>query len=252
MVNHRDVRDCTDGRLAAACRLSADVVPRLRTDGFAFVSAEMVLPCVTPGASWAQLAAAWHRLPADQYLRAGPQFRRRRYGRFIASSSGPMVDRPHAPYRQSVEHNSYAGGIDRHYPPIEDETKKNAVFGDLIRLDLNVVSANFDHHRWDLDVHLFRIVANSGTAASPTPEGVHRDGNCAFAVHLIYYQCSGGSTGIYDYEMNQIYNRMLMRQADTLYVDDSAVLHDVSLIRGGDAGEIGIRDVMIVDFYRSS
>ncbi|GGP66453.1 2OG-Fe dioxygenase family protein [Saccharothrix coeruleofusca] len=231
-------------------RIAAEVVPRLRREGFAFVEPEEVLECTGCPDAWRNFGTAWERLPVDGYLREGERFRSRRYGRFRISSDSGLRERPHGPYHQSLQHNGYAGGIQRHYSAIEAATSDHRIFTALVEFDCTVVSQALSHTgAWEIEVHLFRITSG-GPPATPTPEGVHRDGNDAFAVHVVDYRCRGGATRIYSLDGEVLHERTMTRPAETLYVDDARVLHDVTPICPRTNDVAGTRDVMIVDFHR--
>jgi len=222
---------------------------KMRADGFAFEDARTILEQVGSSSEWVRFSDAWERLPLDRYLREGHHFRRRRYGRFRSSIHGGVVPRSHGPYYQTQETNRYAGGICRHYSEIEQEVWRSRIFRNLVRLDTAVVSRALSHFdAWNVDIHMFRIESEDDKAAPPTPEGVHRDGNAAFAVHMVNYQCRGGVTTLFRGTM-AVQSKAMIDRAETLFVDDRRMMHDVSEIRAADGQPKGVRDVMIVDFY---
>ncbi|MFC3965740.1 2OG-Fe dioxygenase family protein [Nocardia jiangsuensis] len=227
----------------------ARIARKVQHDGFAFEESATILRHVGAGPGWDRLHRAWDDLPLDHYLHSGHRFRRRRYGRFHTTQGGDLRPRPHGPYFQTPETNPYAGGIDRHYQPIMTPTWQSGLFQALVALDTEIVStALAEPSAWNADVHLFRIEASEGEPASPTPEGIHRDGNVAFAVHLFDYRCRGGRTSLY--RGDEVITTTLAERGDTLIVDDRRLLHCVSDILPASNQVSGSRDVMIVDFYR--
>ncbi|MEX0825729.1 MAG: 2OG-Fe dioxygenase family protein [Acidimicrobiia bacterium] len=220
--------------------------------GFAFVDAARyhVPPSLQP--SLAELAGAFDRLEPDAYLRDGARFRQRRYGRFLLGHEGWLQDLPTAPYFQTAEHNSYAGGIPRRIADLEPATRRNEMLARLIRFDASVfetqIQGPFDH--WRVEVHLFRVWARWDEPGLPTPEGVHRDGNDFFAVHLLRREAvRGGETTVYDPSSHPLRTRTLREPLDTLLVNDREVLHGVSPIVPADDRKPGHRDVAVIDFF---
>jgi hypothetical protein len=67
---------------------------------------------------------------------------------------------------------------------------------------------------------------------------------------LISRNCRGGKSRFYDLQRRLIAEFVLVAPLDSVFVDDSAVMHDVSPIEPVDSG-VGLRDVAIVDFYTS-
>jgi hypothetical protein len=227
-----------------------EVESAMRTSGYAFVSGSRFGTDLVASTAWTDLTLAFHRLPVDRYLKNDATFRERRYGRFSLSHDGDLVDEPLAPYFQASEFNKYAGGIDRVYEDLEPEIRRNQALKYLISTDAELFGICYPTVKsWRVDVHLFRVLAKDGEEGLPSPEGLHRDGNDAFAVHLVKRRCRGGTSRVYSTERELLEEKDLEAGLDTLYVNDNMVLHEVSPVLPQD-GEVGFRDVMIIDFYR--
>jgi hypothetical protein len=197
---------------------------------------------------WSEFASMWDRLPPDEFMVEGDDFRSRRFGRFTLDRG--RLER--ALYKPYVErHNEYAGEMSfRAFPELEDAAYSDPVLLSLIRFDHSVISAALPSKTtWKVGVHLVRITCGI-QSGQPTPEGVHQDDNTAFTVHLISRNCRGGKSRFYDLQRRLIAEFVLVAPLDSVFVDDSAVMHDVSPIEPVDSG-VGLRDVAIVDFYTS-
>ncbi len=229
-----------------------DARSQLAHDGFAFVDGSKFDASPSLAASMSEFADAFDRLEPDGYLQDGSTFRLRRYGRFLLARDGTLRDLPTAPYFQATEINSYAGGIDRSFADLEADTRRNEMLKSLIQFDASVfearVDAPFDH--WRVEVHPLRIVARHDEVGLPTPEGLHRDGNDFFAVHLIRREgVLGGETTVCDVDRRPLKVRTLREPLDSLLVNDHAVLHGVSPIVPEDEARPGFRDVVVIDFF---
>ncbi|MBL7494204.1 2OG-Fe dioxygenase family protein [Frankia sp. AgW1.1] len=225
-----------------------EVAGRVSDSGFEFVRGSFYGEALLASNYWRELAASFRDLPVDRYLAKGADFRRRRYGRFFLDIEGKLADAPSAPFVQARRYNSYAGDVRRYFDELEPTVRQNPSLLLLIATDAAVVRAVFPTRRfWRVEVHQFRITARPGAMGFPTPEGIHRDGNDIFAIHLIDRDCRGGQSRVYSEDGRPLAKRFLKRPLDSLYVFDSVVLHDVSPIQT--KGGCGVRDVINIDFF---
>lgn len=201
---------------------------------------------------WPTFARSWDDLHIDEYMADGGRFRRRRFGRFLASR-GTITREPHGPHFQSRDYNSLNGGIDRWFEPVTDEIANHAVTRRLMSLGLEVFSraAGGDHAglSWRVEMHQFRIEPSSIEAGRPTPEGMHRDGVDWVFVGLVKRTgVAGGVTGIGDSSGRSLGSFTLSEPLDTVFLDDRRVRHGVTPIEVLDAGTPAHRDVLVLTF----
>lgn len=195
----------------------------------------------------------WNRLEKDNYLKGDYQFRYRRYGRFSFSLEGGLRVLPHAPFFQSRENNSYAGGIAREFAPLEIKTIRNRFLEELIALDFTLLPLEMSDRlrNWELDLHQYRIIGSNDWQGEPTPEGIHHDGFDYFAVHMVEKKnASGGLSTIYDINREPIESLTLERSMDTMIVEDRRVMHAVTPIKAINASLPAVRDVMVINFIK--
>lgn len=97
-------------------------------------------------------------------------------------------------------------------------------------------------------MHQFRIdAARSG--ATPTPEGVHRDGvDFVFMMLVQRRNIQGGETRIRDQAGETLARFTLSDPFDTAIVDDARLLHGVTPVTPLDLTQPAWRDVLVVTF----
>ncbi|MBD0742884.1 hypothetical protein BG418_15550 [Streptomyces sp. CBMA152] len=204
----------------------------------------------------------WEALPADPY--APPDTGRyRRYGRLLWQGNaragrfrGRLLRVPHLPYHQKAEFNALAGGIDRTFAPLPDHISGSALVRRLLRFDLAAAGAG--QGLWEVDMHMVRIAPGPGGLGRPAPEGVHRDGLDAIAIHLIEASgVEGGVSSVFDDEGRELGRVRLTRPLDSLLVDDRRLRHFTTPVRRRHtvvtAGPSrGWRDVLLVGMRRST
>jgi hypothetical protein len=196
--------------------------------------------------------ADWDNLEPDEYLKGDARFRLRRMTFFyFLPATGEVLAFPSTPYFQPLDMNAYAGGIQRHFAPIGEETQANPFLHELIRFSFRHLPVDSDaiHSPWKLDVHQIRIVASPQEAGKPTPEGVHHDENDFISMHLIRREnATGGVSTIYDKDLNPLMSCTLSQPLDTMLVWDKHVMHGVTPIRSADADRPAIREMLLVGY----
>ena len=229
----------------------ADLIGR---DGFAFVhAAEMTGVLHANGmADWSDFAAGWDDLGVDAYMADGGRYRRRRHGVFAATTERMtrVADRPHY---QSRDYNALNGGVARWFDPITPQTETNAAFQSILQTCQRV----FDRltpavSEWEVEVHQFRIEAQSGISGKPTPEGMHRDGVDWVLVLMIRREnIASGETTIHDLDRSLLGAFTLSQAMDAAWVDDKRVFHGVTPVEPRDPTRPSFRDVLVVTFKQS-
>ena len=200
----------------------------------------------------------WEHLESDPYMADGGSYRSRRYGRYrLSGATGQLAYIPGATFYQSTEINPLNGGEQRHFATLDANTVKNPFLRELMLFDLAQLTSNGHiEHDWLIGVHQIRIVAMPGVQGNPTPEGVHRDDENFTSQHLIARHNIGGG-------INKFYGngpepagrpQAIWKQQsyfDSYYFDRS-LWHGVSPIVSGNRDGDGYRDVLLIDFVRSS
>lgn len=204
-----------------------------------------------------RLAASWHRLPADAWLRDGGRYRRRRHGCWWSAGDGstPPEPVPHRAHWQPVSYNALHGGIERWFDPVEPAVATDAAWLRLIAGLADCATALRGAPaggRWAVEAHQFRIDTTDGIGR-PTPEGAHRDGVDLVAVILVArHAIRGGETRVFDATGPAGLRFTLEQPWSLLLLDDVRVIHETTPIQplAGAAGEgdagLGWRDTLVV------
>ena len=77
------------------------------------------------------LSPDWDNMPADNYLKDGGRYRRRRHSCFI-QDGGQLVQTPHRAHWQPVEYNALHGGMQRLFEPIEAQVLAQPAWHKLV------------------------------------------------------------------------------------------------------------------------
>jgi hypothetical protein len=228
----------------------------LHDHGFAFVDAAHMAPALQACglADWDGFARSWNDLGLDRYMADGGRYRRRRHAAFAVSAQ-EITRKPHQPHYQSRDYNPLNGGLERWFEPITPQIGRHPALYAVLRRALAV----FDHltppqtrpAQWHVEVHQFRVEAQSGQPGMPTPEGMHRDGVDWVLVLLVArHNVASGATTILDLSRRPVGNFVLTQPLDTALVDDSRVFHGVTPIEPLDPALAAHRDVLVVTFRR--
>jgi hypothetical protein len=181
----------------------------------------------------------------------GGRYRRRRFAAFSASAAA-VTRKPHQPHYQSRDYNRLNGGIERWFTPVADGVSASGFTRGILG-----VTAIFDaaspagEKCWHVEMHQFRIEADSHQSGLPTPEGAHRDGVDWVCV-LLVNRCnvSSGVTQIFDPEGRSLGEFTLTDPLYTFFLDDRRVLHGVTPVTPTDPASKGFRDVLVLTFRR--
>lgn len=207
----------------------------------------------------AELASAWRRLraeyadlPADEFLPDGGAYRFRRYDSFdFNPRTGKLNVQPHRSYFQDKDINEVTGGITREFAPLTPSVISNPFLHELIRFDFVQfpLEDGMRERDWQVDVHLIRVVARTGEAGHPTPEGVHRDGAEFVTVHLAEIEnATGGEVSIYDDNKQHVESFTLHNVMDSYLFHDAVLWHGVTPIKPHQ-GDKGVRSILTFDYH---
>ena len=104
----------------------------LRERGFAVLAPEAVasLAGVAVG-GFDALTESWDDLRADQYLKDGGRYRKRRHSCFVAEGDA-LRQVPHRMHWQSLDYNALHGGMERWFEPVEPAVVAQPVWSKLL------------------------------------------------------------------------------------------------------------------------
>jgi len=229
--------------------VAADDLPRaLTSTGHAALDTAAVCSLIgVDSGALAALSPTWNDLPADNFLRDGGRYRRRRHSCFVVR--GRDVEQvPHRSHWQPVEYNALHGGLDRLFEPMAPAVTAQPVWAGLLRGLAAVCSAVKGEQPWYVEAHQFRIDTTDGIGR-PTPEGAHRDGVDFVVVALVdRHGVKGGETRVFDAD-GPTGIRFTMADAWTLLMlDDERVIHETTPIQPLAAD--GHRDTLVLTFRR--
>ncbi len=226
--------------LSEPAQYSAD----LQSKGFAVLSAKAV--CELAGVSLhalQQLEPSWDDLPADQYLKDGGRYRRRRHASYKVS--GQHVDAvAYRAHWQPVSYNALHGGMQRWFEPIDPAVSTCVAWNALLIFLAKVASALSASQTWYTEAHQFRIDTTDGIGR-PTPEGAHRDGVSLVAVFLVgRHGIKGGETRVFEMSSSFGQRFTLSEPWSLMLLNDERVIHETTPIQP--EGEAGWRDTLVI------
>jgi hypothetical protein len=222
----------------------ADLGATLFRQGFAVLGAAQVarlsgVPVVEMNA-W---ASSWNDLPADNYLKDGGRYRRRRHSCFVIAA-GEVTQVPHRPHWQPLAYNALHGGMQRHFEPIDGALTGQKAWRQLLLWLGQVADDLKGSHAWCAEAHQFRIDTTDGIGR-PTPEGAHRDGVDLVAVFLVGRTgVKGGETRVFEADGPQGQRFTLSEPWSVLLLDDERVIHESTPIQPIE--HAGHRDTLVI------
>ncbi|MDB4956793.1 MAG: hypothetical protein JWO36_4362 [Myxococcales bacterium] len=203
-------------------------------------------------ADWTAFAASWNDLHLDRYMADGGRYRRRRHALYLASADGTIRRKPHGPHWQSHDYNPLNGGIERWFEPVTEAIGDSHSLSTILEWCRDMFAALAPSTvAWDIELHQFRIEARANEAATPTPEGLHRDGVDFVLVLLIQrVNIASGTTTIHALDGAELGSFTLTNPFDAALVDDQRVFHGVTPVESVDASAPAYRDVLVVTFRK--
>lgn len=198
---------------------------------------------------WRAFRDSWDHLSRDTFMADGGKYRFRRHAVYaLYKHSRQIVPVTYRPHYQSLDHNSLNGGIARYFSPISTMICSNPVFSGLLALCRDVFCAVAPARGWHIEVHQFRI-ETCGAAASPTPEGMHRDGvDYVFMMLINRHQVAGGTTTLADGSGACLAEHTFTDELEAAFVDDKRLYHGVSPVQPAHPGSRGYRDMLVITF----
>lgn len=226
-------------------------VAQLRATGFArFEAAQSRDLLGLPLECFGPYTESWERLDPDEWMGDGGTYRRRRFATFSVEG-GTIVRKPHQRHYQSRLHNQLNGGVDRWFSPVEPKIADHPITHGLLSLGTSLAYRITDtaETHWHGEMHQFRIEGKAFERATPTPEGLHRDGVTLVIMMLIDRRnMLGGVTGIRDSEGRNLADLELASPFEMVVVDDRRLQHVVTPIKPIKSPESAVRDALVLTF----
>jgi hypothetical protein len=230
----------------------ARVIDTLRAQGFAVLAPEFAADLTSLSvAQLDELAAYWHDMPADPYLRDGGHYRRRRHGSYVIERDS-FRRIPHRAHFQSPDYNALHGGMLRWFQPLAEGLSESAAWPQLLTGIARICSELKPSASWSIEAHQFRIDTSHGIGR-PTPEGAHRDGVDFVALFLIgKSHIRGGETRVFDAHAPNGLRFTLSEPWSLLLLDDERVIHESTPIQplrdAPEADAAGYRDTLVLTY----
>ena len=248
------VDSCPEAREGFAAEIAALLVE----PGFAYLEPQeltQALHAVAPDVmrDWDRFAASWDRLPRDAFMGDGGLYRYRRHALYAASAGGTARPLPHAPHYQSRDYNALNGGVERWFEPFEPEVAGGCILPALLTVSGAVFGARRPAACWHIEVHQFRIVAESGREGRPTPEGVHRDGVDFVMVMMVQRRnIASGRTDLFASDGRPVSSFTLVEPRAAVMLDDRRLAHGVTPVVPVEPDAPSFRDVLVVTYRDDS
>lgn len=201
---------------------------------------------------WREFQDSWNNLCQDTFMKDKGKYRYRRYSVFTwRSKHKKLIIEAKQPHYQTLDYNPLNGGIQRDFEPFEDTTISNPLFNHIMGFCILTLDQIHKDQDWHIEAHQFRIVTKPGETGLPTPEGIHRDGRDYVMMMFIGKEgIKGGETTIYDINKMPLLSRTLKHPSETVLVSDEKVMHGVSPIEPSKQSRAGIRDMLVITFYK--
>lgn len=201
---------------------------------------------------WTDFADYWNRLTLDRFMGDGGTYRLRRYGQFEPDRDGRLRQLPHSAYEQARCVNWLNGGIARVFDPLEPGFARNAVLHRILNTLTSIIdTAEGVPTRWNVKLHPYRILATTGIAGQPTPEGLHRDGVDYVVVMMVQRNnIVGGESIMTDVNREPLGRLTLDGPMHTMILNDALTLHAVTPVTARDPARPAYRDVLVIAFEK--
>ncbi len=195
------------------------------------------------------LQSSWDDLPADEYLKDGGHYRRRRHSCFVVECD-QVQPVPHRAHWQPVQYNALHGGMQRWFEPMDAGVLAQPVWRRLLVALGGLASGLRGAQPWYVEAHPFRIDTTDGIGR-PTPEGAHRDGVDLVAVFMVgRHQIKGGESRVFEAQGPNGQRFTLAEPWSLLLLDDPRVIHESTPIQPLNEGELGWRDTLVLTYRR--
>lgn len=194
----------------------------------------------------------WNDLVVDNYIENEFKYRFRRYSRFRFEREVNALKFLGSNYYQGEDYNKLFGGQTRAFSQVSDTLVESKIFRKFLTTDFDFFQNQglLTKSTYDIGVHQMRTITNKFSKGLVTPEGIHKDGHFAFAIHMINRSnVADGITRLYDNEMNHLTEFTLTKFGETVFVHDDMLYHEVTPVTNVQKDIDGFRDILIIEFY---
>ncbi len=246
-----EVKDVTKLTNIKSSNFLRNVCESIAKKNFAFLTQPATQSLLSfPSSDWKAFQESWDMLEQDLYMKDGGTYRYRRHATYSLDPYDVPKLQPAQPHYQTLDYNPLNGGIARHFAHVEERTLANPAYLSTLGLCAALFGSLAPFYAWHIEVHQFRILAQS-QGASPTPEGVHRDGvDFVFMMLVNRVNVREGSTRIYDLQREPLGQYTLTHPMEVAIVNDHHVMHGVTPILPENEHMIGYRDVLVITFRK--
>ena len=233
-------------------QLRVNLRNQIRESGYAIVKGRDFLISISARQSWLDFSTTWDDLAEDVYLQQAGFQRLRRYSHLLYDPrTSAITFLPSDTFYQSKSVNPLFGGIKRRFAPMHTGSLQNTFLTQLVALNFKQfpVSDAQAKLNWKVGVHQIRIACKDNRPALPSPEGIHRDGHSFVVMHLMAkHNVLGGISKIYKEEDSLLQSVSLRTAMDSIFVNDTRIMHDVTLIQPAKKDHIATRDVLVLTY----
>ena len=236
----------TIANLAPAYTDPSHLTDALKSQGFGVLSPSGLATFLDfPLSALDALKPDWDDLPADNFLKDGGHYRRRRHSSFIVNGTD-IEQVAHRAHFQPLEYNALHGGMLRMFEPVKPFIVAQPVISKLLSTIAQVCSEVKGAQPWHVEMHQFRIDTTNGIGR-PTPEGAHRDGTDFVAILFAGREnIRGGESRIFEFNGRHGQRFTLSEKWTLLLLDDQRVIHESTPIQPMSEG--GHRDTLVLTF----
>lgn len=226
---------------------------RMAADGFCHVKADDFVLTEEQRASFMAVRRHFETLPRDTYDKAANRYRQlTRY--VLLPFAGLLVPRPYEAitYKQDVGFNQEAMGVARQFEAVPDGICQSDFLRALIMHDF--ANSPLDDEMLagpiEVGVHFIRLKATPDRPGVAVPNRLHKDGEPVTWIHLMNRKgVAGGENVITDNSQEKVLcETTLNTPLDSIGIVDDMVWHMVKPVRVAEPAQVGVRDVILVDF----
>jgi hypothetical protein len=240
--------------------------PTLKSAGFERYCPFKAIQLLGYEEEWNDLRTAFSALPNDNYCSIDI-IRQRRYGYAYLNNYINDLYWPPESYREFTayfqgDYNGEHSNSTRLFASLTPEIRRNPILKLLIDNDFSrTFWSNVNQRQFKVGVHMVRLMVTQGSpVAEASPPTLHRDGEAFTFVHLINRQgvLGGENTvacvdvvGLKAEEVApelQFARFVLEQELDSFAICDTMVSHALDSIILEPGAEMGIRDVLLIDF----
>jgi hypothetical protein len=190
-----------------------------------------------------EFLASFQDLAFDEHSGGNHKYRRfSQYRVYFEGDRWRLEVLPHRPYLAYSKYNKFAGGILRHYQPLQiDPSDLVDVGAKAIPLDTSV--------EWQINVHQHRVLAGPGIHGHVVPEGPHQDGH-EYVMIAVYgrHGITGAEMSLMPVGGGEPFFKTTLQEGQAVLLDDEHLFHHVTDIEP--VVDEGHRDIVIIAFSK--